>query len=54
MSAIQTYIAQNLRKVSSITMITTIPTVIWWLRRCYVGYDLADKGQPVEKVTSWL
>ena len=54
MTGIQIYMEQNMKKVGLITTLTMAPTVIWWLRRCWVGYKLAKDGKPVENVMSWL
>ncbi|MCK5556064.1 MAG: hypothetical protein KAI76_07495 [Alphaproteobacteria bacterium] len=54
MSGIQSYMDNNMTKVSLITMATIVPTAIWWIRRCWVGYVLVKVGKPVENVKSWL
>ena len=54
MNNLQGYIQENMTKISVITFITMIPTVLWWLRRCWIGYSLAEAGKPVENVTTWL
>jgi uncharacterized membrane protein len=54
MGAVQNYMQQNMAKISAITLITLAPTVIWWMRRCWIGYTLAKAKKPVENVTSWL
>jgi len=54
MSGIQSYMDNNMTKVSLITMATVVPTAIWWIRRCWVGYALVKAGKPVENVKSWL
>jgi len=54
MSSVHHYIEQNMNKVSLLTMTMTVPTAVWWIRRCWVGCLLAKAGKPVENVTSWL
>lgn len=54
MGGVQAYMDKNLQKISLITFLTLAPTVIWWLRRCWVGYALAKNEKPVENVTTWL
>jgi uncharacterized membrane protein len=54
MGNIQGYIADNMKKVNMIVSFTLVPTVVWWMRRCWTGYALAKEGSPVENVTTWL
>jgi len=44
----------NMLKISLITAVTLVPSVFWWLRRCWAGYKLAKDGREIGNVTSWL
>ncbi len=54
MNGVQSYIDNNITKVSLIAMTTMAPTAIWWIRRCWIGYTLVKEGKPIENVKSWL
>ena len=54
MGALQNYLTENTTKIQLLTLVTTLPVGIWWLRRCWIGYGLVKKDRPVENVTSWL
>ncbi len=54
MSSVQAYMTQNLTKISLITAVTMVPTILWWVRRCWIGFALARDEKPVTNVTSWL
>ncbi|MFH1158181.1 MAG: hypothetical protein V1721_04765 [Pseudomonadota bacterium] len=53
-NGIKNYMDNNMAKVSLITVATAVPTALWWLRRCWIGYALVKAGKPVENVKSWL
>jgi uncharacterized membrane protein len=50
----EAFINNNATKIYSIVALAAVPTILWWIRRCWVGYALAKTGKPVENVTSWL
>jgi uncharacterized membrane protein len=54
MDKINSLVKSSTPKVMGITIASFIPVVIWWLRRCWVGYRQAKNNQPIENVTSWL
>jgi uncharacterized membrane protein len=54
LAALQGYLTRYETRIMIITTVTTMPAVIWWVRRCWVGYALLKEDKPVEKVTSWL
>ena len=54
MANVQNYIMQNAGKVGLLTVVTAVPTALWWLHRCWQGYVLAKEGRPVDNVTRWL
>lgn len=53
-AAIQNYMQLNGQKITLIMLLTVAPSIIWWLRRCWVGYARAKVGQEIKNVTSWL
>jgi uncharacterized membrane protein len=53
-ASITNYMHTNMMKITLITMVSMVPTVLWWIRRCWVGYKLASDGKAVDNVTSWL
>lgn len=46
-------ITKDATKASRIADACMIPAVIWWIRRCWRGYELARAEMPVDDVTSW-
>jgi len=54
MNGFQSYVARYQTRIAVITAVTMAPPVIWWIRRCWIGYSLLKEDKPVEKVTSWL
>lgn len=46
--AVQSYVTANKEKIQSITMWSMIPTLVWWLRRCIVGYEKAKASEPID------
>ncbi len=53
-ASVKNYTQTNMSKVSLLLLTMTVPTAVWWVRRCWVGYILAKAGKPVDNVTSWL
>ena len=53
-NAMQSYMDNNMTKISIFNMLGAAPPTLWWLHRCWRGYVLVKVGKPVEKVTSWL
>lgn len=54
MNAVNAYMDDNATRISLLTLITSVPTAAWWLRRCWAGYILLKAEQPVANVTTWL
>ena len=54
MASLQGYLTQNTTKMLLLTLVTTLPVGLWWLRRCWLGYKLVKEDKPVENVKSWL
>ncbi len=54
MNQIDQYMNERMGKISLYISVTTIPTLIWWVRRCWNGFKLLKEDKPVEKVMSWL
>ncbi len=54
MSGITSYIYGNMSKIMMLTSISMIPTAVWWLRRCWIGFDLARSEEPIKNVKTWL
>jgi hypothetical protein len=42
------YAKQNEAKVNSITTGCITPPILWWVRRCFVGYMRAKRSEPVD------
>lgn len=54
MSGISNYIYGNMSKIMMLSSVSMIPTAVWWLHRCWIGFALARDEEPVKNVTTWL
>lgn len=54
MDQVDQYMQNSMDKISLYIMATSLPTLAWWLRRCWVGYRSLRNEKPIEKVMSWL
>jgi len=51
---IKNYMENDMTKVTLLSMIPMLPVLVWWLRRCWYGYELLKQNKTIENVTSWL
>lgn len=48
------YFTSNYNKIMMFTIVSMLPAALWWLYRCWTGYALLRKDQPVDRVERWL
>lgn len=54
MNAIHSFLNDDIGTVMLLSFVTMGPLLVWWLRRCWLGYKALQKDKPVENVNSWL
>ncbi len=54
MNAIHTFLNDDIATVTLLSLITMAPLLVWWLRRCWIGYKALQADKPIENITSWL
>jgi len=47
-NAVRGYMKIHMPEISRIVTITTLPPLLWWLRRCWAGYARAKNSEPID------
>lgn len=45
---VKSYIDRNQSKINTIVSWSITPPIIWWLRRCWYGFQRAKKSEPID------
>jgi hypothetical protein len=47
-AAVQNYIAHNQGTIDKIFICSITPPILWWVRRCWYGYQRAKRSEPID------